>query len=157
MCAEVARTAYVEPVNFNCPGQVVISGLKEGIDAAEIKLKEAGAKRVVKLAVSGAFHSRLMEGAAEEFGKYLEDIEFRKANCPAISNVTASPIDEKEVRGLLTQQMKSPVQWTKSIRWMDSKGVKQYIEAGFGNVVQGLVKKILPEAEAIGWNQYING
>lgn len=155
VCAEVSKTSYVEPVNYNCPGQVVISGLKEGIDAAEPKLKEAGAKRVLKLSVSGAFHSRLMEKAAEEFGAYIEKVPFHKPRWPVISNVTAQPMDETTVRGLLVRQMKSPVLWTDSVRYMTGKGVDTFVEVGFGSVVGGLVKKIAESSTVQSWNQLL--
>lgn len=153
VCKEVSKTAYVEPVNFNSPGQVVISGLKEGIDAAVPALEEAGAMKVVKLAVSGAFHSQLMVEAAKEFGDFLQSVEFKSPVCPVISNVTAEPEDESNVRDLLVKQMQSPVQWVKSIQYMKAQGVSEIIEAGFGSVVTGLVKKIDREIARSSWTK----
>jgi len=155
VCAEISKEKYVEPVNFNSPGQVVISGLKEGIDLAEIKLKEAGAKRVLKLNVSGAFHSKLMEKAADEFGAFLGTVEFHKPKCGVIANVTADKLDEKNVRELLTLQMKRPVLWSDSVRALKKSGVNDAIEAGFGNVISGLVKKIDGSIQMVSWNQLL--
>lgn len=155
ICAEISKDKYVEPVNFNCPGQVVISGLKEGIDIAEVKLKEAGAKRVLKLNVSGAFHSRLMEKAAEEFGAFLGTVEFHKPKCIVIANATADKLDEKNVRELLTLQMKRPVLWTDSVRAMKKYGMNEAVETGFGNVLSGLVRKIDETVPVVSWNQLL--
>jgi [acyl-carrier-protein] S-malonyltransferase len=155
ICEEVSKDKYVEPVNFNSPGQVVISGLKEGIDLAEPKLKEAGAKRVLKLSVSGAFHSRLMEKAADEFGRYLASVEFKKPGCAVMANATAGALDEKNVRELLTLQMKRPVLWTDLVRNMKNAGMTEAVEVGFGNVLSGLVKKIEPSVAMVSWNQLL--
>ena len=144
VCAEISIEHYVEPVNFNCPGQVVISGLKPAIDIAETRLKEAGAKRVLKLAVSVAFHSKLMENASLEFGEFLKTISFKPPICPVISNVTADTMDASNVRELLTLQMRSPVQWTKSIQTFEKMGVKECVEIGYGSVLAGMIKKISP-------------
>lgn len=151
ICRKVSQTAYVEPVNYNTPGQVVISGLKSGIDAALPLLEEAGAMKVVPLNVSGAFHSRLMENAAAEFGKFLDSIEFKKPVCRVISNVTADTEDETNVRELLVRQMKSPVQWVKSVLAMQAAGVSEGIEAGNGRVIAGLVRKISRDLKVTGW------
>ncbi len=155
ICWEVSKEKYVEPVNYNSPGQVVISGLKEGIDLAEPRLKEAGAKRVLKLAVSGAFHSELMVKAAEEFGRFIENIPFNKPQCKVVSNVTALFEDETNVRDLLVRQMKSPVLWSDSIRFLKKQGVTEAVEAGFGNIISGLVKKIEESIEVKSWNQLL--
>ncbi len=154
ICADVSAQSYVEPVNFNSPGQVVISGLKEGINLAEPRLKEAGAKRVLKLAVSGAFHSKLMEGAAAEFGKFLENVPFQKPKCRLIANATAGVLDETNVRDLLTRQMKQPVLWTASVKALKGLGMTEAVEVGFGSVIAGLVKKIEPDVDVKSWNQY---
>lgn len=155
ICEEVSKDQYVEPVNFNSPGQVVISGLKTGIDLAEPKLKEAGAKRVLKLGVSGAFHSRLMDKPAEEFGKFLETVEFKNPRCAVFANANARTLDEKNVRELLTLQMKRPVLWTDQVRNMKKAGMTDAVEAGFGNVIAGLVKKIEPGVNLVSWNQLL--
>ena len=155
ICAEASKTAYVEPVNYNTPGQVVISGLKDGIDVAEPLLEEAGAMRVVRLNVSGAFHSKLMENAAKEFAEYLEDIKFNKPSCSVISNVTAEPEDENNVREMLVAQMKNPVQWVKSVQYLKAQGVDQGIEAGYGRVIAGLVRKIDRELKVKSWSKIL--
>lgn len=155
VCEEISREKYIEAVNFNSPGQVVVSGLKEAIDIAEVKLKEAGAKRVMKLNVSGAFHSKLMEKAADEFGAFLGSVEFRKPKCGIIANVTAANMDEKNVRELLTLQMKRPVLWSDSVRAMKKSGVHDAVEVGFGNVISGLVKKIDDSIQMVSWNQLL--
>lgn len=157
VCAEVSKTAYVEPVNFNTPGQVVISGLKTAIELATPKLEEAGAMKVVPLNVSGAFHSKLMEGAADEFAKFLEGIAFAKPKCKVVSNVTAKIEDETNVRDLLVRQMKSPVLWVDSVKFMQSLGATEAVEAGLGRVVAGMVKKIDRELPVTAWDKLIEG
>lgn len=154
VCEEVSRDTYIEPVNYNCPGQVVISGLKTAIDIAEPKLKEAGAKRVVKLPVSGAFHSRLMDGASKEYGEFLKTIRFSKPVCKVFSNVTAEVMDETNAVELLTLQMKSPVQWTKSVQNMVKLGLTDCVEIGYGSVVNGFIKKIEPSVNVKTWKEY---
>ncbi len=138
-------SSYVEPVNFNTPGQVVISGLKEGIILASDKLLEAGAKRVMPLAVSGAFHSKLMESASEQFEEFVNSLEFKAPKFPVVSNVTAEFYDEKSVKKLLPLQMKSPVQWVKTIQYLSDKGFTRGLEVSNGTVIQGMVKKINKE------------
>ncbi|MGA2142074.1 MAG: ACP S-malonyltransferase [Brevinematales bacterium] len=155
VCAEVSREHYVTAVNFNCPGQVVISGLKEGIAMAESRLIAAGAKRVLKLSVSGAFHSELMAGAADEFSRFMKDIKINKPSCIVISNVTALPEDETNIRELLVKQLKSPVLWTDSINYLKKMNVNEAVEVGFGNSVSGLVKKIDRDMKISVWNQLI--
>ena len=145
ICKEVSDTHYVEPVNFNTPGQVVISGLKEGITLASEKLSAAGAKRVLPLAVSGAFHSKLMEKASESFGEYVNQLSFNKPICPIVSNVTAEFYDESTVKKLLPLQMKSPVQWVNTVNYLTEKGFNTGIEVNTGSVIQGMVKKINKE------------
>lgn len=154
VCLEVSKTKYIEPVNYNTPGQVVISGYKEAIDLAEEKLKEKGAKRVLKLTVSGAFHSRLMEGASEEFGDFLSSFKFKKPKYTIISNVTARPYDETQVVDLLVKQMKSPVLWVDSVEYLKNNGVNEAIEVGFGNVISGMVKKIAPDIAMKLYSEY---
>ena len=145
ICKEVSDTHYVEPVNFNTPGQVVISGLKEGITLASEKLSAAGAKRVLPLAVSGAFHSKLMEKASESFGEYVNQLSFNKPIYPIVSNVTAEFYDESTVKKLLPLQMKSPVQWVNTVNYLTEKGFNTGIEVNTGSVIQGMVKKINKE------------
>lgn len=133
----------VDLANINCPGQIVISGTKEGIDQASGALKEAGAKRVLPLNVSGPFHSRLMQAANEKFSEKLENISISDANIPVYANVTATPVTEhEEIKGLLIKQLYSPVRFEESIRNMIDKGVDAFVEVGTGKVLSGLVKKI---------------
>ncbi len=155
ICLEISREKYVEVVNYNSPGQVVISGLKEGIELAEKPLKDAGARRVLKLNVSGAFHSNLMENSSVEFGKFLKSIEFKKPRCRVVANVTADFLDERNVRDMLTLQMKSPVLWSDSIRFLKKNGVNEAIEVGFGNVISGLVRKIDENITVRSWSQLL--
>ncbi len=153
VCREVSKTAYVEPVNFNSPGQVVISGLKSGIEAAIPKLEEAGAMKIVPLNVSGAFHSKLMEPAAEEFAKFLDGIAFSKPSCKVVSNVTAQVEDETNVKELLVRQMKSPVLWVACVQYMKAQGVTEAVEAGLGRILAGMVKKIDREIPVTAWDK----
>ncbi|MGL5955511.1 MAG: ACP S-malonyltransferase [Brevinema sp.] len=140
VCSEISP--YVEPVNFNTPGQVVISGFKEGIKLAEEKLLAVGAKRILPLAVSGAFHSKLMEEAAEEFKKVVRSVGFQKPICPIVSNVTGEFYDEQSAYELLPLQMKSPVQWVQTVNFLYEKGFNHGIELSAGTVIQGMIKKI---------------
>ncbi|WP_404452573.1 ACP S-malonyltransferase [Virgibacillus necropolis] len=133
----------VDLANINCPGQIVISGTKEGIDQASVALKESGAKRVLPLNVSGPFHSRLMKAANENFAEKLEATSITDANIPVYANVTASPVTEHdEIKELLIKQLYSPVRFEESIRNMIDKGVDAFVEVGNGKVLSGLVKKI---------------
>ena len=156
ICKEVSDTHYVEPVNFNTPGQVVISGLKEGITLASEKLSAAGAKRVLPLAVSGAFHSKLMEKASESFGEYVNQLSFNKPICPIVSNVTAEFYDESTVKKLLPLQMKSPVQWVNTVNYLTEKGFNTGIEVNTGSVIQGMVKKINKEFVFKNLSEWLN-
>lgn len=142
ICREVSQEFYVTPVNFNTPGQVVISGFKEGIALAGERLKDVGAKRVIPLSVSGAFHSKFMEKASQEFGVFIENYNFQKPQCPIISNVTAKPYDETTVKELLSRQMRSPVQWVRSVQYLVEKDYTKGVEVSSGSVIQGMVKKI---------------
>lgn len=133
----------VDLANINCPGQIVISGTREGIDIATAVLKEAGAKRVLPLNVSGPFHSRLMKAANEKFSEKLETISITDANIPVYANVTGSPVTEHEkIKELLIKQLYSPVRFEESIRNMIDAGVDAFVEVGNGKVLSGLVKKI---------------
>lgn len=157
VCEEISKESYVVPVNYNTPGQVVISGLKEGIKIALTKMEDAGAMRVIELSVSGAFHSRLMEPAADKFAEFLKTIDFKKPSCKVVSNVTAEFEDETNVRDLLVAQMKSPVLWVKSVQFMKAQGVTDGIEAGSGRIIAGMVRKIDRELKVIGWAKAIEG
>ena len=136
----------VVAANFNCPGQVVISGTVSGIDAAVPVLKEAGAKRALKLAVGGAFHSPLMQPAADDLGKAIEATTFHKPICPIYQNVCATPqTDPEAIRRNLLAQLTSPVRWTQSVNQMIADGATEFYEFGPGDVLKNLIRKINPE------------
>jgi [acyl-carrier-protein] S-malonyltransferase len=133
----------VVAANYNCPGQLVISGEVEAINKACEALKEAGARRALVLPVGGAFHSPMMEPAREELAAAIENTTFSKPNCPIYQNVTASAItDESEIKGNLISQLTAPVRWTQSVQQMITDGATLFTEVGPGKVLQGLVKKI---------------
>lgn len=133
----------VEPANFNCPGQVVISGSVEGIDAACEKMLAAGAKRAMKLKVGGAFHSPLMQPAQEELAEAIAAAKFETPVCPVYQNVDAKPhTDPEEIKENLIKQLTAPVRWTQDVESMIADGADEFIELGPGAVLQGLVKKI---------------
>ncbi|WP_270577217.1 ACP S-malonyltransferase [Caldibacillus thermoamylovorans] len=133
----------VQLANLNCPGQIVISGTKDGVDKACELAKVNGARRAIPLEVSGPFHSRLMEPASNRLHKLLTTVNIRNAEIPVISNVTAKPVqDAEEIKQLLVQQLFSPVLWEDSIRYLLENGVDTFIEIGPGKVLTGLVKKI---------------
>jgi len=141
ICADI--NAVVVPANFNCPGQVVISGSNEGIDAAIAKLSAAGAKRALKLAVSGAFHSPLMLPAMEEFKIAVEKTTFNAPICPVYQNVIAGKVtNPSDLKLNVIKQLVSPVRWTESVQAMINDGVITFAECGPGAVLQGLIKKI---------------
>lgn len=141
LCAEVDD--IVAPANYNCPGQVVISGTMEGIDAACEKMLAAGAKRALKLKVGGAFHSPLMQPAQEELKEAIEAAEFKTPVCPVYQNVDGKPhTDPKEIKENLIKQLTAPVRWTYDVEAMIADGADEFIELGPGKVLQGLVSKI---------------
>ena len=143
--------AVVVAANFNCPGQLVISGSIEGVDKACELLKEAGAKRALRLNVGGAFHSPLMEPARGELEAAIEATEFHSPRCPIYQNVTAAPTtDIDTIRRNLIAQLTAPVRWTESAKAMVADGASRFVEVGPGAVLQGLVKKIAPEVETEG-------
>ena len=136
----------VVPANYNSPGQVVISGEEQAVDAACEQLKAAGAKRAIKLPVSGAFHSPLMEPARTELAGAIEATPFHAPKCPIYQNVTANATtDPEEIKSNLLKQLPSPVRWTQSVRNMREAGATHFVELGPGEVLQGLVRRILPE------------
>ena len=146
ICAGIEEV--VVPANYNCPGQLVISGTIKGVDIACEKLKAAGAKRALPLQVGGAFHSPLMEPAREELAQAIADTTFRTPICPVYQNATATPSSQVEhIKKNLIAQLTAPVRWTQSVRRMTQDGARNYIECGPGKVLQGLVKKISPEVE----------
>lgn len=129
--------------NYNCDGQIVISGAKEAVEAACVKMKEAGAKRALPLAVGGAFHSPLMEPARIELGKAIEATPIVAPSCPVYQNVTALPeTDPERIKANLLAQLTSPVRWTQSVKAMLADGAESFTEMGPGTVLQGLVKRI---------------
>ncbi len=141
--AITAEGKLVQPANLNCPGQIVISGTKAGVEEACVRLKEAGAKRALVLDVSGPFHSELMRPAAGKLGEVLDNLSMQDAAVPVFANVTAKPVtDSSEVKQLLIEQLSSPVRWEESVRHMIESGVTQFIECGPGKVLSGLVRKI---------------
>ena len=140
-CNEI--DGIVKPANYNCPGQLVISGELNAVEKTCELLKEKGARRALILPVSGAFHSDLMNSASNELKKGIDNIDFKTPNCPIYQNFTASAvIDPLFIRENLLNQLTGPVLWTQSINKMISNGVKEFIEVGPGNTLQGLIKKI---------------
>ncbi len=141
----------VVPANYNCPGQIVISGTKEGIDEACIKMKDAGAKRALILQVGGAFHSPLMEPAKVELSEAIASTNFSNPICPVYQNVsTVGETDHETIKANLIAQLTSPVKWTQSVENMISDGATEFIELGPGKVLQGLVSKINKEVATSG-------
>lgn len=147
ICA--GTSGIVIPANYNCNGQVVISGEKQAVEAACEALKAAGAKRALPLSVSGAFHSPLMEAARVELGKAIEKTEVKTPSCPIYQNVTAKPeTDPARIKKNLLQQLTSPVKWTQTVENMLADGATIFRELGPGNVLQGLIKRIASSAGA---------
>lgn len=147
ICA--GTSGIVIPANYNCNGQVVISGEKQAVEAACEAMKAAGAKRALPLSVSGAFHSPLMEAARVELGKAIEKTEVKTPSCPIYQNVTAKPeTDPARIKDNLLQQLTSPVKWTQTVENMLADGATTFRELGPGNVLQGLIKRIASSAGA---------
>jgi [acyl-carrier-protein] S-malonyltransferase len=145
VCASVNEV--VVPANYNSPGQIVISGSNEGIDKAIEILREKGAKRAIKLAVGGAFHSPLMEPARLELEDAIKDTHFNEPICPVYQNVNANPsVDPLVIKMNLVSQLTSPVRWTQSVINMISGGATSFVEVGPGNVLSGLIKKVNRDA-----------
>jgi [acyl-carrier-protein] S-malonyltransferase len=151
ICKEITNSGHVVvAANYNCPGQLVISGTIEGINIACEKLKAAGAKRALVLPVGGAFHSPLMEPARVELEAAINSTNFNQPSCPVYQNVTAYAVsDPAAIKKNLIAQLTAPVKWTQSVQQMTADGATQYIECGPGKVLQGLVKKISQTAEAV--------
>ena len=149
ICSEITSSGHVVvAANYNCPGQLVISGSNEGIAIACEKLKAAGAKRALVLPVGGAFHSPLMEPARVELETAINNTHFNTPICPVYQNVTANAVSEPtQIKNNLVAQLTAPVKWTQSIQQMFADGATQFIEVGPGKVLQGLVKKISPVSE----------
>ena len=145
LCATI--DGIVTPANYNCPGQLVISGELKAVEAACEKMKEAGAKKALILSVSGAFHSVLMKPAEEELAAAIEQTAFHTPWCPVSQNVTTTAVsDENAIKTNLIKQLTAPVKWTQSVQQMIADGATEFIEVGPGKVLQGLVKKINKEA-----------
>jgi [acyl-carrier-protein] S-malonyltransferase len=148
ICASIDEV--VVAANYNCPGQLVISGSLKGVEIACEKLKAAGAKRALPLQVGGAFHSPLMEPAREELAAAIESTRFSNPICPVYQNVNAAPsTNVDEIKKNLMSQLTAPVRWTQSVQAMVAGGATTFIECGPGKVLQGLVKKIAPSVEAM--------
>ena len=150
LCASVTEGVVV-PANYNCPGQIVISGSIEGVDAACAKMLEAGAKRALKLKVGGAFHSPLMEPARAELADAIAHTDFHAPKCPVYQNVNAEPqTDPETIKKNLIAQLTAPVRWTQTIQNMIAAGADTFVEVGPGAVLQGLVEKISSEVATSG-------
>ncbi len=156
VCEKVSNNDdIVEMVNINSPGQIVISGTKKGVEDAALLAKELGAKRVIPLAVSGPFHSKLMKPAADKLKSYIEQLNFNDVKIPLVTNVLGVAIQSKEeIKENIIKQIYSPVLWEDSINWMINKGVNIFIEVGPGNVLSGLVKKINKNVNAYSIQEY---
>jgi [acyl-carrier-protein] S-malonyltransferase len=149
ICASI-KDEVVVPANYNCPGQLVISGSVAGIEKACVLMKEAGAKRALPLTVGGAFHSPLMLPAQEELAKAIENTNFNTPICPVYQNVNAKPMTEaKEIKENLIKQLTAPVRWTQISLAMVEDGATTFIEVGPGTVLQGLIKKVKADGEFI--------
>ena len=152
ICASCS--GLVIPANYNSDGQVVISGEKQAVEEACAKMKEAGAKRALPLAVSGAFHSPLMEPARLELAEAIDRTPFKAPSCPVYQNVTALPSsDPSVIKENLLKQLTSPVRWTQTVQNMVADGADHFLEIGPGTVLQGLVRRIVPEAVTEGLSE----
>lgn len=141
ICATIG--GIVVPANYNCPGQLVISGETPAVEEACVKLKEAGAKRALLLPVNGAFHSPLMQPAQERLASAIENTKFRKATIPVYQNITTTAItDPDQIKANLIAQLTGPVKWTQSVQNMIKDGATNFVEVGPGKTLQGLIKKI---------------
>ena len=150
LCIEAQEHGIVQPANYNSPQQIVISGSIEGVNAAMESAKAKGAKRVIALPVSGAFHSPLMASAVDEFGLMLEKSKIRMVAIPVYANVTANPVsDADEIKTLLHHQLTHPVRWVETIQNMVRDGIDTFIEVGAGKVLSGLVKRIYRNAQTL--------
>jgi [acyl-carrier-protein] S-malonyltransferase len=154
LCRTISsEIGVVELANLNCPGQIVVSGSREGVHALVERGKEIGAKRVIPLEVSGPFHSSLMKPASERLSTVLAELSMQPANVPVVANVTALPITEPaQIRQLLVDQVHSSVRWEESITWLITQGVDTFVEIGSGNVLAGLIKKIDRSVKVIAIN-----
>ena len=150
LCIESQERGTVQPANYNSPQQVVISGSVSGVKAAMELAKTKGAKRVIELPVSGAFHSPLMASAVEDFGQKLDEAGIRMVTIPVFANVTALPVSNAgEIRSLLHHQLTHPVRWVETIQNMIKDGITRFIEVGAGKVLSGLAKRIDKDIEVL--------
>lgn len=150
-CAEAASAGIVRAANLNAPGQVVISGEPAAVDAACERAKARGARRAIRLEVSGAFHSPLMEPAAKGLAEALAGVTIRDARCPVVCNAWARPVSRAaEIRQALEEQLLASVRWEESMRWLLAQGVEGFVELGTGKVLRGLLRSI--DASAASWN-----
>ncbi len=141
ICAQIS--GIVVPANYNCPGQLVISGETSAVEEACVKLKEAGAKRALLLPVNGAFHSPFMQPAQERLAAAIEQTKFRKATIPVYQNITTTAVsDPDQIKKNLIAQLTGPVKWTQSVQHMIKDGATNFVEVGPGKTLQGLIKKI---------------
>lgn len=151
ICAQISQqptnsNAIVVAANFNCPGQVVISGDVDAVDAACVVLKEEGARRALRLPVGGAFHSPLMQPAAEDLAEAIKRTDFHRPFCPIYQNVSAkAETDPETIRENLLRQLTAPVRWTQSVQAMIADGATEFFEFGPGDVLKGLIRKINPD------------
>lgn len=151
ICAEITQAGdVVVAANYNCPGQLVVSGTINGVTIACEKFKAAGAKRALVLPVGGAFHSPLMQPAAEELEAAIKATTFNQPICPVYQNVTANAVSNPlEIQNNLILQLTAPVKWTQTVQQMIADGAKSFTEIGPGKVLQGLVKKVAPAMQAM--------
>lgn len=148
--AAVAAPTDLVVANDNAPGQVVISGTRASLIDAEPALRQAGAGRVIGLPVSGPFHSPWMAEVSDQLARAMDDVAWRDADPPVVSNVTAEPVtDASMIRGLLAEQVRSPVEWVASVRRMVADGVDTFVECGPGSALTGMVKRIAPESRTL--------
>ena len=151
VCAEASAAGIMVPANFNAPGQIVISGEVAGVEKACEIAKAKGARRAIRLEVSGAFHSPLMESAAHGLAASLDATEFRDPSCPVVSNVTAAPIVRgAELRESLKRQLLGAVRWEDSMRWLLAQAPEAFVEVGTGKVLRGLLRTMDPGVRALG-------
>ncbi len=154
---QVCAECDVDVANYNAPDQTVISGLQSNLARAGEAAKQAGAKRVIPLSVSAAFHSRLMRNMAADLAQFMQSITIRDANIPVVNNVNAAPVTAAEdIRSGLVAQTYSPVQWVRTLEYIAAQGVSKFIEIGPGKVLAGLVRRTLPDAEAVTSEQLLS-
>jgi [acyl-carrier-protein] S-malonyltransferase len=146
----VCRDAGVDLANLNAPGQVVLSGAQDGLERATELAMAAGARRVIPLQVSAAFHSRWMRPMSEQFARYLGEVPLSEPKVPIVANVTARPApDAQDIRRLLEMQTYSPVRWVESVQYMVEQGAGTFVEIGPGRVLAGLIKRVTREARVV--------